>query len=219
MPKETFFNLSQEKRDSITNFALEEFALHDYRTASLSRIVENAGIAKGSMYQYFEDKKELYLYLVKLAAEIKFTAIDKQINESTSDFFEKYKMIVFYGASFDFSQPRYANILYHATYEPTDPDIIEISEELRADSFQYIKNSVEEGIKLGQLRKNISNDFMVFALYQLTISLRDYLSIKFNFSFKEAVKKGTGSPVSDEELMSVLDDFISFFRQGLQSGK
>lgn len=97
MPKETFFNLSQEKRNKITELALEEFALHDYRTASLSRIVEKAGISKGSMYQYFDDKKELYLYLVKLAADIKFKTIDRHISSSeVSDFFERYKLIIYY---------------------------------------------------------------------------------------------------------------------------
>lgn len=215
MPKETFFNLPSEKREKITELALDEFALHDYRTASLSRIVEKAGIAKGSMYQYFDDKKELYLYLIKLAAETKFKSIDRQINGSVSNFFERYKMTTFYGARFDFSQPRYANILYHATYEPTDPEVIDISEELKETSFQYIEGIVEEGIRQGQLREDISKDFLVFALYHLTVDLRDYLSKKFNFSFKEAVRKGMGTPVTDEELMAVLDEFIVIFREGI----
>jgi AcrR family transcriptional regulator len=219
LPRDTFFNLPQDKRDKIIDLALDEFALHDYRTASLSRIVEKAGIAKGSMYQYFDDKKELYLYLVKLSAETKFGFIDSSIDEGAadSDFFEKYKMIVFYGASFDFSRPRYANILYHATYEPSEPEIREISEELKDASYQYIKVSVEEGVRRGQLRNDLSVDFMVFALYQLTVALRDYLSSKYSFSFKKAVEKGAGSPVREAELKVVLDEFIDFFKQGLQA--
>ncbi len=216
MPRETFFNLPGEKREKITELALAEFALHDYRTASLSRIVKKTGIAKGSMYQYFDDKKELYLYLVQLAAEVKFKTIDRHINGTAgADFFERYKMIIYYGARFDFNEPRYANILYHATYEPTDPDVREISEELKEASFRYIEGAVEDGIRKGQLGGDISKDFIVFALYHLTISLRDYLSDKFNFSFKEAVKKGSGSPVSDEDLMKVIEEFILFFRQGI----
>jgi AcrR family transcriptional regulator len=215
MPKETFFNLPQEKKDKITELALEEFALYDYRSASLSRIVEKAGIAKGSMYQYFDDKKELYLYLVKLAAEIKFKTIDRQIDTQAGDFFERYKLTTFYGARFDFSEPRYANILYHATYEPTDPEVMDISEELKKTSLQYIKAIVEDGINRGQLTKEISSEFIVFALYNLTVGLRDFLTNKFKFSFKEAVKKGVGLPVSDKELMSVLEEFISIFEEGI----
>lgn len=64
MPKPTFFNLSHDKRKHIFEHALQEFAAHPYEGASLSEIVSNAKIAKGSMYQYFVDKKDLYKYVV-----------------------------------------------------------------------------------------------------------------------------------------------------------
>ena len=218
LPKDTFFNLPSEKRDRIVDLALDEFALYDYRAASLTRIVENAGIAKGSMYQYFEDKKDLYLYVVNLAAEEKFNFINQSISEvGAKNFFDKYRLICFYGARFDFSQPRYANILYHVTYEPYDTDIREISAQLKATSYQFIESSVEEGIQNGDLRDDLSPDFVVFALYQLTVALRDYLSQKFNFSFKKAVEVGRGSPVRDDDLAEVLEEFIDFFREGLEA--
>ena len=61
MPYETFFNLPEEKRQTIFDILLEEFAENDYNSVSISRIVNRAGIAKGSFYQYFEDKKDLFL--------------------------------------------------------------------------------------------------------------------------------------------------------------
>ena len=64
MPKETFFNLPEEKRQRLLDLAIEEFAALDDRHASISRIVARAGIAKGSFYQYFEDKRDLFLYLL-----------------------------------------------------------------------------------------------------------------------------------------------------------
>lgn len=79
MPKDTFYNLPQEKRERITELALEEFAQNTYHRASLSRIVERAGIAKGSMYQYFEDKFDLYLYLMELAGQAKLKAINEAV--------------------------------------------------------------------------------------------------------------------------------------------
>jgi AcrR family transcriptional regulator len=60
MPKPTFFNLPEAKRLLIIDTSLEEFASNTYDKASLSQIVLKAGIAKGSMYQYFNDKEELY---------------------------------------------------------------------------------------------------------------------------------------------------------------
>ncbi|MCL2579056.1 MAG: TetR/AcrR family transcriptional regulator [Oscillospiraceae bacterium] len=64
LPKQTFFNLSEEKRGRIIGCALAEFADKGYKQASISRIVEAAEIAKGSFYQYFEDKDDLYVHIV-----------------------------------------------------------------------------------------------------------------------------------------------------------
>jgi AcrR family transcriptional regulator len=72
MPKETFFNLPEEKRTHITNIAIDEFANNDYAEVSISRMVARAGIAKGSFYQYFEDKEDLYNYLLDLALQKKW---------------------------------------------------------------------------------------------------------------------------------------------------
>lgn len=67
MPKPTFLNLPDDKRARFLNLALDEFAAHDYAGASLSKLVARAGIAKGSVYQYFEDKADLFVYLVEHA--------------------------------------------------------------------------------------------------------------------------------------------------------
>ena len=64
MPKQTFVNLPEEKRKAFIEIALDEFADNDYNSASVSKIVEKAGIAKGSVYQYFADKKDLFMYLL-----------------------------------------------------------------------------------------------------------------------------------------------------------
>ncbi|TVR57752.1 MAG: TetR/AcrR family transcriptional regulator [Spirochaetaceae bacterium] len=215
MPKDTFFNLPIEKRERFIEAALDEFSLHDYRTASVSRIVAALGIAKGSVYQYFDDKKELYRYLVTLAAETKFSSIDSSISTDASDFFARFKQVVFHGARFDFSRPRFANILYHATYEPSETDILDISAQLKESSYRYIRGLVDDGVKRDDLRKDLDVEFVVFALYQLTISLRDFLSTKFAFSFKDAVRKGKGSPISDAALNEVIDRLIEFFRSGI----
>ncbi len=77
MPKQTFFNLEPDKRQAVIKAAVEEFAQLPFEQASLTKIVEKCGIAKGSMYQYFEDKRDLYLYVVDLAYEQKRAYVGK----------------------------------------------------------------------------------------------------------------------------------------------
>lgn len=79
MPKETFFNLPAAKRERVVEAALEEFATRSYHEARVTAIVDAAGIAKGSFYQYFEDKKDLFRYLMELIVEKKLEYINRHM--------------------------------------------------------------------------------------------------------------------------------------------
>ena len=59
MPKETFLKLPQEKKTKIIKAAKKEFKRAPLEQASIKNIVEDAGIARGSFYQYFESKEDL----------------------------------------------------------------------------------------------------------------------------------------------------------------
>lgn len=65
MPKEAFFALDPEKQEHILSVASEEFAEHGYQNASTNRIVRTLQISKGSLFYYFQDKADLYLYLIE----------------------------------------------------------------------------------------------------------------------------------------------------------
>lgn len=54
---------------------MDEFSTHGFDQSNMNRIVEHSGIAKGSFYQYFEDKKDLYFHLVDLLFQKKMRAI------------------------------------------------------------------------------------------------------------------------------------------------
>lgn len=59
MPKETFLKLSEEKKKKIIKAAKKEFERVPLEQASIKNIVEDAEIARGSFYQYFESKEDL----------------------------------------------------------------------------------------------------------------------------------------------------------------
>ena len=64
MVHQTFLNLPEEKRVRILQSAVDEFIRLPYDRTSINRIVENAGIPKGSFYQYFDGKDDLYGYCI-----------------------------------------------------------------------------------------------------------------------------------------------------------
>ena len=63
MPKDTFFNLTLEKRQKIIKSAIDQIAELHYSNITIDQIVQAAEISKGSFYQYFENKDDLYIYL------------------------------------------------------------------------------------------------------------------------------------------------------------
>ena len=60
MPSPRFRNLDSEKQSAILDAASEEFATYEFEEASYNRVIERAGVSKGAMYYYFNDKEDLY---------------------------------------------------------------------------------------------------------------------------------------------------------------
>ena len=89
MPQKVFDELSEEKKERIIDASINEFAEYGYEAASTNRIVKECGISKGSLFKYFENKEELYFYLIdtvsfQMAAE---TSVD--VEKLPKDLFER----------------------------------------------------------------------------------------------------------------------------------
>lgn len=65
MPSERFLHLPEEKKMRIIKASLKEFSRVPYDEISINRIIQDAGIPRGSFYQYFDDKQDLQLFLLE----------------------------------------------------------------------------------------------------------------------------------------------------------
>lgn len=90
MPKETFLKLSEEKKQKVLNAAKREFARVPIEQVSIKNIVEDAEIARGSFYQYFESKEDLLAYILKENADEIDTKIKNKIYETKGNIFDAY---------------------------------------------------------------------------------------------------------------------------------
>ena len=107
MPKQTFFNLPQEKRETILNAAVDEFAEYGLENASTNRIVKNSGIAKGSFYQYFEDKQDVFMYLLSVVEREKIEFFkSKHPPSNNMDTFQYFRWMNKTGIEFSSAYPR-----------------------------------------------------------------------------------------------------------------
>ena len=90
MPKETFLKLSKEKQQKIIKSAKKEFARAPIENVSIKNIVEDADIARGSFYQYFESKEDLLIYILKENSEELNNKLKNKLKEINGNIFELY---------------------------------------------------------------------------------------------------------------------------------
>jgi AcrR family transcriptional regulator len=69
LPTDTWYRLPQARRDAVLGAAEAEFAANGFSRGSLNVIAREAGVAKGSLFQYFDDKVDLFAHLCDRAVE------------------------------------------------------------------------------------------------------------------------------------------------------
>lgn len=86
MPREAFNNLKPKKKKQIFQAAKSAFTLNAYEDVSISHIIKDVGISRGSFYLYFENKLDLYLYVLSYNRNKLSKTFINDINEHKSLF-------------------------------------------------------------------------------------------------------------------------------------
>jgi len=220
MPTKTFFNLSEEKQLRILNACFMEFALHDYKQASITRIVKDLGIAKGSVFQYFGSKKELYHFLINYAGQKKLEVSHEMLSSVVDDFFEWYKKVYSYGIQFDLKYPLYSGFLYNVVRERNFEDFEAFSIDNNTQVFDYIKTKLKVEQDKGKIRSDISLDAMAFIFSSIHMGVYDFIAYKHKVDFRENIKQGKPLfSVTDDQINELLFEFTSILKSGMESKK
>ena len=92
MCMETFHRLPEEKRTRFLEAAWEEFTRVSFAEASTNQIVLRAGVPRGSFYQYFRDKEDLFVYLMTQARDHFIELYSRIMERCGGDFFKTQLM-------------------------------------------------------------------------------------------------------------------------------
>lgn len=179
MPKSTFSNLPAEKRDRITQCIIEEFAENTYESASINQIVKNADIAKGSFYQYFEDKLDIYKMAIEICQEEKMKYIEgSQKNTRYLDSFTLIRELYISIIQFEIDKPKLSSIMYmyHKSSDLELKNKVEADVDI-CDGFE-IKKILDEGIEKSRIYYNIDVQLVTFLLESMIVNIKEYLKIK-----------------------------------------
>lgn len=156
MPKKTFFNLPEEKQQRILDAAAEEFIEYkdNYEKSSVKRIAERADIAIGSIYKYFYDKNDLFLYLYNKNK-------DQVSPHGGSDTF--YDLSMKESAMEDYLTPT-GEILYEILLE--NPlllqDLIFNQQQAMEEYFNVLHPYYQSDFARGDVRENLDEDLVSY---------------------------------------------------------
>lgn len=156
MPTTTFLNLPADKRERIVELAIAEFSERPYAQASLSRIVARAGIAKGSMYQYFTDKLDLYRWLVVEELGRRKQAFFADAAPPTGDLRARLRAMCLAGLRFALAQPRVARVAAHALEPSAEPGLRALHAEMRAAGAAGVEALLRAAQDAGEVRADLA---------------------------------------------------------------
>ncbi len=135
-------SLNTDKQERIIEAALVEFARKGYERASTNEIVKEAAISKGSLFVYFNNKKELYLFLLDYAAKV-INKIYSEVDWSETDVFKRMKALCMARYKIYKSYPHAFNFLKSTAYEGAD----EVKAEIQKLTSILIAEGFEKGYK------------------------------------------------------------------------
>lgn len=153
MPKETYFHLKPEKREKIEKALEKEFARVSFEKTSISNIVEDAQIPRGSFYQYFEDKEDAIRYIVQKYILFEHKMIYEALQNANGDIF-KMAILAFEYITKNAMQKKDIN-LYKNIMKEIKRNNINIFEENK--EYQVIQQ-MKDGIDTSQLNLQNEND-------------------------------------------------------------
>jgi TetR/AcrR family transcriptional regulator len=161
----TFRQLPPDKQERVMDAALEEFADRGYHQASLNRVVAQAGIAKGSLYQYFPNKEGMFRYIFQQAlhrVRRTLTAVKEETLEQ--DFFTRLEKSLAGGVRFLREHPRIFNLYLKIQYDKNVPFREEFMAAVRRHAAEYFGSLVRRARSRGELRPGVREDTALFLL-------------------------------------------------------
>lgn len=157
------------RKQQIMQAAIEVFGNYSYQNASISEIARKAGIAEGTIYQYFKNKQDLF-FAIGLARTKDFCRqIDAQL-EGVKGTLEKLRKFVW----------------YYLTYFKTNPDYVRsLMLEMRVSrdfvksksyrSFRAFSKQVLQILKEGQEEGIIRNDVDLYLAQELLLGILEHV--------------------------------------------
>ncbi len=196
---DTFRRLQPDKKERVYQAAVRLFGTYGYDGMPVDRFCREAGISKGSFFQYFPSKSHLLEFVVIIFDDSLGRWI-AEIRRDTKAVLARDRLLHLYhsiltGAHFTPSEK-----LFHlfVTKASAHANVTIEGINLERHLYQYIQEITKRGEQTGEIRGDIDIKLTAHVIFSLCVALTDQ-----EYSGKPAYALPTG-----EQIMSLLFDGI-----------
>lgn len=166
MASERFMRLPPEKQKAIYEAAIAEFIDMPFEKVSINKIIQKAGISRGSFYTYFEDKRELLSFVMENTKEQWRNFGLDYLKKSGGDFWSMLESTLEAGLEFckvnDMSR-LYQNLIMYQEFRLIEPPIKEEDKKL-------LQRQLYEQTDISRFREE-SMEFFTMILEQAMLTI------------------------------------------------
>jgi AcrR family transcriptional regulator len=145
-----------ERPQEILEAAFGEFSRNGYATTTLDRIAERAGVTKGTIYVYFENKEHLFISMVR-----EFT---KGAHEIVQEMYETHT-----GSTADLLRAQFSFIYEHIVEDKRRREVVRMliaqaprfpeladryHEEILKPCLDMLRQAIQRGVDRGEIRNS-----------------------------------------------------------------
>ncbi len=101
----------EKRKEAIMKVALEVFAREGYKDANLTLISEQSGISRPTIYQYFQDKNDIFYFAVKRVTDRMFSEYSKIAWDEESKDTEIERILHICSSVFEYAKENEATVV------------------------------------------------------------------------------------------------------------
>jgi AcrR family transcriptional regulator len=149
-----------ERPQEILEAAFLEFSRNGYAMTTLDQIAERAGVTKGTIYVYFENKEHLFISMVR--------ELMKATLDTVHDMFERHE-----GSTAELLRAQFSFIYQHVVEDKRRREVVRMliaeasrfpaladryHEEIHRPCLDLLNKAIERGIDRGEIRRSAASE-------------------------------------------------------------
>lgn len=185
MAKDTFDKIAPEKKQKILAEASLLFAERGFSGTDVGEVAMRAGIAKGSIYNYFDNKDDLYLTVCHAALDYSRTVVWAKIDEN-APVSEQLEELFRNGVLLARQKPQFVALYLNITSAGMNRFAKSLSSEVERVSAQRLKQMLRSGIERDEITSKLDVEAAAFTINSLYIMvLASLVSLHYELRFQE----------------------------------